>query len=311
VSPDIIVLLMFVGLFIGIFFGYPTAFVLGGLSMIFGFIFLGADVMGFFVVRLEGVMKNYDLLAVPLFLFMGVYMEKSGVAEKLFSALYQLLGGLRGGLGIATIVICTVFAAATGVVGASEITIGLMALPAMLSRGYNKSMACGAICAGGTLGILIPPSVMIVVYGPIAQVSVGKLFLAAVFPGLLLSVLYILYIALRCHFRPSDGPPMPAEERQGTTKEKIQLLLTSVVPTAVLILAVLGSIFFGIAAVTEAAAVGAIASMFLAAAYRRLTFSLVKEACLGTLLITSMIMLIAVAASFFSRPCSWPWAAMT
>lgn len=299
-SPDIIVLLMFVGLFIGIFFGYPTAFVLGGLSMIFGFIFLGPEVLGFFVVRLEGVMKNYDLLAVPLFLFMGVYMEKSGVAEKLFSALYQLLGGLRGGLGIATIVICTVFAAATGVVGASEITIGLMALPAMLSRGYNKSLACGAICAGGTLGILIPPSVMIVVYGPIAQVSVGKLFLAAVFPGLLLSVLYILYIALRCHFIPSDGPPMPLEERQGTTKEKIQLLLTSVVPTAVLILAVLGSIFFGIAAVTEAAAVGAIASMFLALGYRRLTFSLVKEASLGTLLITSMIMMIAVAASFFS-----------
>ena len=191
-SPEIIVLLMFVGLFIGIFFGYPTAFVLGGLSMIFG-TFSRAEVLGFFIVRLEGVMKNYDLLAVPLFLFMGVYMEKSGVAEKLFSALYLVLGGLRGGLGIATIVICTIFAAATGVVGASEITIGLMALPAMLSRGYNKSMASGAICAGGTLGILIPPSVMIVVYGPIAGVSVGKLFLAAIFPGLLLSSLHALH----------------------------------------------------------------------------------------------------------------------
>jgi len=300
VSPEIIVLLMFAGLFVGIFFGYPTAFVLGGLSMIFGVVFLGPEVLGFFIVRLEGVMKNYDLLAVPLFLFMGVYMEKSGVAEKLFSALYLLLGGTRGGLGISTIVICTTFAAATGVVGASEITIGLMALPAMLSRGYNIPLACGAICAGGTLGILIPPSVMIVIYGPIAGVSVGKLFLAAVFPGLLLSILYMLYIAVRCRFRPQDGPPLPVMERMGSWRQKIGLLATSVVPTAVLILAVLGSIFFGIAAVTEAAAVGALASILLAAVYRRLTFSLVKEACIGTLQITSMIMMIAVAAAFFS-----------
>jgi tripartite ATP-independent transporter DctM subunit len=294
------VLMMFAGLFAGIFLGYPTAFVLGGLSMGFGYLFLGPEVLGFFVVRLEGVMKNYDLLAVPLFLFMGVYMEKSGVAEKLFSALYLLLGGVRGGLGIATIAICTIFAAATGVVGASEITIGLMALPAMLSRKYDKSLACGAICAGGTLGILIPPSVMIVIYGPIAGVSVGKLFLAAIFPGLLLAFLYMMYIAVRCHFRPQDGPPMPLEERGHSAKEKAMLLLTAVAPTAVLILAVLGSIFLGVAAVTEAAAVGAIASILLAAGYRRLSFSLIREACVGTLQITSMIMIIAVAAAFFS-----------
>ncbi|PKN64209.1 MAG: C4-dicarboxylate ABC transporter [Deltaproteobacteria bacterium HGW-Deltaproteobacteria-15] len=299
-SPELIVLLMFGGLFVGIFFGYPTAFVLGGLSMIFGVLFLGPEVLGFFIVRLEGVMKNYDLLAVPLFLFMGVYMEKSGVAEKLFSALYLLLGGTRGGLGIATIVICTTFAAATGVVGASEITIGLMALPAMLSRGYNIPLACGAICAGGTLGILIPPSVLIVIYGPIAGVSVGKLFLAAVFPGLLLSFLYMLYIAVRCYLRPEDGPPLPEADRMASWREKLSLLITSVIPTAVLIMAVLGSIFFGIAAVTEAAAVGALASILLAAIYRKLTFSLVREACIGTLQITSMIMLIAVAAAFFS-----------
>jgi tripartite ATP-independent transporter DctM subunit len=291
---------MFLGLFAGIFFGYPTAFVLGGLAMIVGLFLQGPDVFGFFVVRLEGIMKNYTLLAVPLFLFMGVFIEKSGVAEKLFSALYLLLGGLRGGLGISTITICALFAAATGVVGASEVTIGLMALPAMLNRSYNKTLACGSICAGGTLGILIPPSVMIVIYGPIAGLSVGKLFLGAVFPGLVLASLYIVYIGVRCYLKPEDGPPMSLEERTIPLRRKLFLLLTSIVPPAVLIVAVLGSIFFGIAAVTEAAAVGALASIALAAVYRRLNFQVIKEACLSTLLITSMILMIAVAAAFFS-----------
>jgi tripartite ATP-independent transporter DctM subunit len=291
---------MLLGLIAGVFFGYPTAFVLGGLAMIFGLIFVGPDIFGFFILQLESVMKNYTLLAVPLFLFMGVFIEKSGMAERLFNSLYLLAGGLRGGLGIATIVISALFAAATGVVGASEITIGLMALPAMLDKGYNKSMACGTICAGGTLGILIPPSVMIVVYGPIAGLSVGKLFLGAIFPGLLLVLLYILYLALRCYIYPQDGPPMAPAERDVPLKHKLYLLATSVVPPAVLIVAVLGSIFFGIAAVTEAAAVGVIASMALAAGYRRLTLETIKQACLQTLQITSMILMIAVTASFFS-----------
>jgi tripartite ATP-independent transporter DctM subunit len=300
VSPEFIIFLMFAGLFAGIFLGYPTAFVLGGVSLIIGSLFLGPDMFGYFVVRLEGVMKNYDLLAVPLFLFMGVFIEKSGVAERLYNALYLLLGGLRGGLGISTIAICAVFAAATGVVGASEVTIGLMALPAMLSRKYNVSLTCGAICAGGTLGILIPPSVMIVVYGPVAGLSVGRLFLAAVFPGVLLTVLYMIYMGVRCYFRPQDGPPIPLSERDVPLKTKIILLLTSVMPCALLIMAVLGSIFFGIAAVTEAAAVGAISSIFLAMIYGHLSLHMIKEACLSTLLISSMILMIAIAASFFS-----------
>ena len=299
-SPEIIVLLMFVGLLIGIFFGYPTAFVLGGLAMIFGLLSVGPEVFGFFIVRLEGVMKNYILLAVPLFLFMGVFIEKSGVAERLFSSLYLLLGGLRGGLGISTIAIAALFAAATGVVGASEVTIGLIALPSMLSRNYNKSMACGSICAGGTLGILIPPSVMIVVYGPIANLSVGKLFLGAICPGVLLALLYIAYIAIRCYFRPADGPPMPAKERQVPFGRKLFLLITSVLPPAALVFAVLGSIFFGITSVTEAAAAGVVASILLAAAYGRLTYQVLRNACIETLQITSMILMIAVAASFFA-----------
>ncbi len=299
-SPEVAVVLMFVTLFTGIFMGFPTAFVLGGVAFLFGFNLMGGDIYGFFIARLFGLMKNYTLLAVPLFLFMGVFMEKSGMAERLFNAMHILWGRFRGGLGISTIAISAIFAAATGVVGASEITIGLMALPAMLAKKYNKSMACGAVCAGGTLGILIPPSVMIIVYGPIARISVGKLFLGCLIPGILLTILYMLYIGIRCYLNPQDGPPIPEAERQKTTMEKVGILFTSVLPPALIIFSVLGSIFFGIAAVTEAAAVGAIASMLLAASYRRLSFGVVREACEQTLSITAMIMMIAIGATFFS-----------
>jgi len=299
-TPEIIILLIFVGLFIGIFFGFPTAFVLGGLSMIFGLIFIGPEVFGFFIVRLEGVMQNYTLLAVPLFLFMGVFMEKSGVAERLFNALYIWCGRLRGGLGVSTIVMAMLFAATTGIVGASEVTIGLIALPAMLAKKYNKSMACGSICAGGTLGILIPPSVLIIIYGPIANISVGKLFMGAYLPGIILGFLYIVYIVFRCYVRPLDGPPISEEEGRIPLKKKVSILLTSIVPIGLVIFAVLGGILFGVAAVTEAGAVGAISSMVLAGLYGRLTVRLIREACIQTLKITSMILLIAVAASFFS-----------
>jgi tripartite ATP-independent transporter DctM subunit len=299
-STEIILLLMFVLLFTGIFAGYPTAFVLGGVSLIFGLAFIGPSIYGLFITRLYGIMKNYTLLAVPLFLFMGVFMERSGVADRLFHALYLLWGGLRGGLGISTVAISALFAAATGVVGASEVTIGLMALPAMLERQYNTPLACGSVCAGGTLGIIIPPSIMIVLYGPIARISVGKLFLGALAPGLLLTVLYMVYIWIRCTLRPADGPSMPLDQRDETLKNKLLLLATSVVPPALLVVAVLGSIFFGIASVTEAAAVGAISSLVLAACYGKLTLEILREATLRTLTITSMILLIAVGASFFS-----------
>lgn len=299
-SPEIVVLLMFLTLFTGIFLGFPTAFVLGGVAFVFGGFEMGADIYGLFISRLYGLMKNYTLLAVPLFLFMGVFMEKSGMAERLFNAMHILWGRFRGGLGISTIAISAIFAAATGVVGASEITIGLMALPVMLAKKYDKSLACGAICAGGTLGILIPPSVMIIVYGPIARISVGKLFLGALVPGLLLTLLYMIYIAIRCYFRPQDGPPLPPEELEPSTGSKWKILLTSVIPPALIIFSVLGSIFFGIAAVTEAAAVGAAASMILAASYGRLSLGVIKDACQQTLSITAMIMMIAIGASFFS-----------
>jgi len=299
-SPEMSVSLMFAALLLGIFLGFPTAFVLGGVAMIFGLVNVGPEIFGFFITRLFGLMTNYTLLAVPLFLFMGVFMEKSGTARRLFNAMYLLWGGLRGGLGISTIAISAIFAATTGVVGASEVTIGLMALPAMLKNGYNKSLACGSVCAGGTLGILIPPSVMIVIYGPIAQLSVGKLFLGAVVPGILLTLLYMVYIGVRCYFRPEDGPPMPETERAVPLRQKVWLFVSAVLPAMLLIFSVLGSIFMGIAAVTEAAAVGVIASMVLAACHGQLNFKTLKNAGYETLNITSMIMMIAVGASFFS-----------
>jgi tripartite ATP-independent transporter DctM subunit len=299
-TGDSIILLLFIALVIGIFSGFPAAFILGGLSMIFGLIFIGPEVFGHFIVRLEGVMTNYTLLAVPFFLFMGVFMEKSGVAEKLFNAIYVWCGKLRGGLAVSTVVMAMLFAATTGIVGASVVGIGLIALPAMLARKYDKSMACGAICAGGTLGVLIPPSVLIIIYGPIANLSVGKLFLAAYLPGILLGVLYIAYVLIRCYIRPQDGPPISDEEYGIPLKKKIALMMTSIVPIGLIIFAVLGSILLGVASVTEAGAVGAIASMVLAACNRNLTWRLIRDACMETLKVTSIIILIAIGAFYFS-----------
>ncbi|MFH1976127.1 MAG: TRAP transporter large permease subunit [Pseudomonadota bacterium] len=299
-SGNSIILLLFIGLIIGIFSGFPAAFILGGLSMIFGLIFVGPEVFGHFVVRLEGAMTNYTLLAVPFFLFMGVFMEKSGVAEKLFSAIYVWCGKLRGGLAVSTVIMAMLFAATTGIVGASVVGIGLIALPAMMARKYDKSLACGCICAGGTLGVLIPPSVLIIIYGPLVNLSVGKLFLSAYLPGILLGVLYIAYIIIRCYFQPEYGPPISDEEYRIPLKKKVGLMMTSIVPIGLIIFAVLGSILLGIASVTEAGAVGAIASMVLAAFNGNLTLRLIKEACMETLKVTSIIILIAISAFYFS-----------
>jgi tripartite ATP-independent transporter DctM subunit len=211
------------------------------------------------------------------------------------------MGGLRGGLGIATVFVCTIFAAATGIVGASVVTMGLLALPPMLKRGYNKELATGCILAGGTLGILIPPSIMIVVYGPMANLSVARLFFGAFMPGFLLSALYIAYIAIRCFFQPEMGPAMPVEERRAVPLlRKLYLAATGLIPPVFLIMAVLGMIFLGVAAPTEAAALGAFASMLLALAYRRLNWEGLRDVTYTTLRITSMIMFVVVGASMFT-----------
>ena len=271
-----------------------------GSGLIVGLLGGGPSFIHTLLMRTYGVMEHYELVAIPLFVYMGVMLSRSGSAERLFSAFHVALGGLRGGLAITTVVICTIMAAATGIVGASVVAMGLLALPAMLKRGYSPALSCGAVCAGGTLGILIPPSVMLVVYGPMAGLSVGKLFMGAVFPGLLLSLLYIFYIATRCFFSPELGPPLPKSERDVGSAQKIWFIVTSLIPTLFVILAVMGSIFFGVAAPTEAAAMGALAAILLAVMYKKLTWPTLKQATFDSLKVVAMIMWTVIGAFVFT-----------
>jgi tripartite ATP-independent transporter DctM subunit len=256
--------------------------------------------LGSFTLNFYSVMKNYILLAIPLFVLMGNIMERSGASEKLFGAIYILSGRLRGGLAVATTILATIFAACTGVVGASVVTMGVLALPAMLKRGYDKYLVSGLICAAGCLGVLIPPSIMIVIYGPVAGIPVGKLFIATIGPGLSLSATYIIYILIRCYINSKLGPPMSVEELAAISRrEKINIIFSSFLPPVVIILAVLGSIFFGIAAPTEAAAAGAFAAMLLSLLYKRFSLSMLGEASASTLKTTSMILTMTAGAVLF------------
>lgn len=301
-SPEYLAVMMFIGVIILVFAGVPLYLALGGLGLYFGIAGGWApQVYDQFINRIFGLMSSEVLPAVPLFVFMGAILDKSGAADKLFGALYVAMGGLRGGLAVATILICTIFAACTGVVGASVTTMGMLALPAMLKRNYNIPLATGAICAGGTLGILIPPSVMMLLYGPMVGLSVAKMFMGAFIPGFVLSALFIAYIIVICLIKPEYGPPMPKEERQNIPPLKLAgEILLYLIPPLFLILAVLGSIFFGIASPTEAAAVGGLGAILVAVFYRNFNLRVLYEGVMNTLRITSMVMFVAVGAFMFS-----------
>ncbi|MBN2688084.1 MAG: TRAP transporter large permease subunit [Deltaproteobacteria bacterium] len=299
-SPEILIIMLLAGLVAGLLMGFPVPFVMLGVSMVVGYLGVGSGFFPMMILRVFETMQNYILIAIVLFVFMGIMLEKSGAAERLFTSVHVLLGGLKGGLALTVVVVCTVMAAATGIMGAPVIIMGLFALPEMIKRGYDKALSSGTICAGGTLGILIPPSIMLVVYGPMAGISVGKLFMGAVIPGLILSALYIIYILAVCHVKPELGPPLPPDRRRISLKSKLMMIVTSLIPTVFLILAVLGTIFFGVAAPTEAAAVGAFASILLAGAYRRLDWKTLKEAVYRTTVVSSMILLIVAAAFVFT-----------
>jgi tripartite ATP-independent transporter DctM subunit len=300
-NPQYITLMMFIPLVVVIMLGYPLAIGLGGIGMVVSYLFYGPEqTFAVFYNRVWGVMIDYTFLAVPLFVFMGLMLEKSGISEKLFGAIYLWMGPIPGGLAIATILIGTILAAAVGIVGASVVMLGLIAYPAMHARGYKKELACGAICAGGTLGILIPPSVMLVVYGPVADIGVGQLFMAAFFPGFVLSGLYMAYILIVCLIHPEWGPPLPLEERNVPFSKKMTILITTLLPTLSVIFAVLGTIFLGIAAPTEAASMGCVAAVFLAAAYKRLDADVLKQTFYSTIKVTSMVMIIAMCAGMFT-----------
>lgn len=299
-SPELLLFVLFGGLILGLALGFPVPFVMLGSSMLAGLLAIGPTFFHMMIMRIFETMDNYILVAIVLFVFMGIMLEKSGAAERLFSSLHIILGGLRGGLALAVVAVCTIMAAATGIMGAPVIIMGLFALPHMLEKKYDPALSCGTICAGGTLGILIPPSIMLIVYGPMAGVSVGKLFMAAIVPGLVLAFLYGLYIVCVCWFRPDLGPSLSREERNLPFLKKIWMVITSLLPTLLLILAVLGTIFFGVAAPTEAAAVGAFVSVLLAWAYGNLSLRVLKDAFYQTTLVSSMVLLIVAGAFVFT-----------
>lgn len=302
VSPEAIAAIMLGGFFIGVFTGYPLAFVLGTVGLVSGFLALGniGLVMDIFYTRaVDGIYLHYTLIAVPLFIFMGLMLEQSGIAERLFDVLYLWLGGLRGGLAIVTVLLGTVLATTLGIVAASVAMLTIVALPAMVKRGYSKSLATGAVCAGGCLGILIPPSIMLVVYGPMAQLSVGKLFFAAFIPGFVLAGLYITYITVRGFLQPSIAPTIPAEERAVPLGKKIVMLVKALVPPAFLILSVLGVIFFGVAAPTEAAAIGALAATLLTIAFGRFKWRILREVSIAVVKNVGYIFIIVIMAFSF------------
>ncbi|MEJ2518990.1 MAG: TRAP transporter large permease subunit [Desulfuromonadales bacterium] len=305
-SVEVLTILMFLTLMASIALGHPLAVTLAAVATLFGLIDNGFDIsalMGLFANNAWGIFLNYVLVAIPLFIFMAQILDRSKVSEGLFDALYQVLGGLRGGLGMAVIVVSTVFAATTGIIGASVVAMGLMAGPALLRRGYNRGMAAGIICASGTLGILIPPSIMLVVYGGLTgqkETSVGNLFAAAILPGLLLSGLYLLYVGVRCYMNPKMGPPIPKEDRTATVGQKVTMTLKNFVPPFGLILTVMGTILAGIATPTEAAALGCIGALILALDTGKLNWQVITQSWVSTARTTAMIMALFVGGKLFS-----------
>ena len=286
-------------LFAVIFVGFPIAFTLGAIALGTGFIALGPVVFDLAVLQTYSVMKDTVLAAIPFFLFMGFLLEQSGIMERLFNGIQQLLANLNGSLYLAVLITATIFAAATGIVGSSVTLLGVMAGPSMIKSGYDVKMSAGAITAGGTLGILIPPSVMLIVMGPVVGVPATDLFAAAVLPGLLLSAIFIAYTLVRCWLNPSLGPALPLEMRPKRMAPVIRDLAIGVLPVIVVILSTLGVILAGIATPTDAGAVGCFATFVLTVGSGRMTFAKLRKAGYATLEISSMILMLVTASNLF------------
>jgi tripartite ATP-independent transporter DctM subunit len=299
-TPEAMGILMLGLLTVAIFIGFPTAFTLLGLGFVFGYIGFGHLVFDLMVQRAFFVMTNDVLISVVLFIFMGYVLERSGIMDLLFRTILIAAGPLRGSLAISTVITCTIFAMATGIIGASVTIMGLLALPAMMRLGYDRRVAPGSIAAGGTLGILIPPSVLLILYAANAGESIVRLYLAAFVPGFLLSGLYLLYILGFSLFKPESMPPLPAEERNFPLTQKIVMLFTGLIPISALILSVLGSIVLGWATPTEAAGVGAFGALVLSIVYRRLTLDNLKAAVFGAIRTSSMVLTLLVGSAIFS-----------
>ena len=279
--------------------GLPLCFGLGGVAMVMGIVFFGPGSMFLVTQAAYGVMLSFVLTAIPLFIFMGSLLSESGIADDLYKTMYRWMGPVKGGLAIGTVLICTVMAAMCGVVAAGVVTMGIIAIPSMQKRQYRTELITGSIMAGGSLGALIPPSIVMMIYGLISRQSVGQLFMGGVFPGLVLSFFYISYIAIRSYLQPQIAPALPPEER-GSFKEKVAGLRAVVLPILI-ILSVLGSIYLGVATPTEAASVGCVAVIIAAAIHRRLTWRFLRASAYYTFRLSGMVMWVVLGASVFSR----------
>ena len=292
-----IALVMFAVALLLLLFGIPVAFAFGGVAMMFAFFTpdIGFEVFNILPFRIYGIMSNTTLMAVPLFIMMGLILEKSGMAEKLLMSMSALFKGVRGGLGVSVVLVGAILAASTGIVSASVVMMSVIALPLMLSAGYNKGLASGTIAASGTLGQIIPPSIILIVLGDVMSVSVGELFMGAVLPGLTLVALYITYILIRAFLNKEDAPAIVTEERVTVFD-----LLRAIIPPLLLMVAVLGSIFAGIASPTESAAFGVVGGVILSAVNRTLNFEMIKYALFETMKLSGMIFMILIGATAFS-----------
>ena len=291
--------LMFAGMIVFLFAGFPVAFSLTFTGLVFGLIGFGLPFFDLLPLRIWGTMTNFTLLAVPLFVFMGVALEKSGLAEELLETMALLFGPLRGGIAISVVIVGAILAASTGIVGASVITMGLVSLPTMLRRGYSKELITGTICASGTLGQIIPPSVILILLGDIMGVSVGDLYIGAFLPGFLLVGLYVVYLAILGQLRPDLAPPIPREEIAAFQAQALKRVSIALAPAFLLIVAVLGSIFWGIASPTEGASVGAAGGLLLTVAKRRFSMDMLRGVMRTTTRITSLSFIILIGANTF------------
>ena len=298
-SPDILGLVALGSLFIFIFVGFPIAFTLLFLGLVVGYIGIGAVVFNLMTLQVYAIMNEQVLSAVPFFLFMGYILESSGLMERLFRAFQLMLARISGSLYIAVTATATIFAAATGIVGSSVTLLGVMAGPTMRSSKYDVKLSAGCITAGGTLGILIPPSIMLVVMGPVVGVPVTDLFAAAIFPGLILAGLYCGYCLIRCKLNPTLGPPLPEDQRAESLSWLLKELVLGVMPVTLVIMATLGTIMFGVATPTEGAACGAVGSLVLTLIYRRMTWNSLLTSMFRTVEISAMILLLCAASNFF------------
>jgi tripartite ATP-independent transporter DctM subunit len=279
-----------------LFFGFPVAFTFGGVALIFGLFIDGLDMFSMMSFRITSIMTNTTLIAIPMFIFMGIVLEKAGLANKLLVSMGSLFGRLRGGLALSTILVGMLLAATTGVVGASVVAMGIISLPVMLKYNYDKAFACGVVCASGTLGQIIPPSIILIILGDVMQVPVGDLFKAAIVPGAMLVLAYLAYIVVFAMIKGDKAPSIGDKP----TKAQVIEALKAVVPPMALILFVLGSIFAGIATPTESSSIGAVGAVMLALMYKKLTLDIIKGAALQTVTITSMVFAILIGATAFS-----------